>query len=82
MTSSGGGGGGGGTSGNRSIQRFSCSRCCSDLINYILRLRVTPEEMDQRYKSREIDKFLEKDKHVFRRQVTLRRRLVHSPNIE
>lgn len=30
---------------------------------------MTPEELDQRYKSREIDKFLEKDKQTFRRQV-------------
>lgn len=64
--------GGGGTGANRSIQRFSCSRCCSDLFNYLLRLRVSPEELDQRYKSREIDKFLEKDKHAFRRQVRIR----------
>lgn len=53
----------------RTIQRFSCSRCCSDLFNYLIRLRVSPEELEQRYKSREIDKFLEKDKHAFRRQV-------------
>lgn len=53
----------------RTFQRFSCSRCCNDLFNYLLRLRVSPEELEQRYKSREIDKFLEKDKHAFRRQV-------------
>lgn len=70
MATGGGGGGNGGTSNNnRSMQRFSCTRCCSDLFNYILRLRVSPEEIEQRYKSREIDKFLEKDKNAFRRQV-------------
>lgn len=47
----------------------SCSRCCGDLFNYLLRLRVSPEELEQRYKSREIDKYLEKDKNSFRRQV-------------
>lgn len=62
-----GSGGGGGT--RRTHQRFSCSRCCNDLFNYLRRLRVSPEELEQRYKSREIDKFLEKDKHTFRRQV-------------
>lgn len=55
----------------RTFQRFSCSRCCNDLFNYLLRLRVSPEELEQRYKSREIDKFLEKDKHAFRKQVLM-----------
>lgn len=50
-------------------RRPSCFRCFGDLCNYLLRLRVSPEELEQRYKSREIDKFLEKDKHAFRRQV-------------
>lgn len=50
----------------------SCLRCpCHNLYSYIMRLRVSPEELEQRYKSREIDKFLEKDKHAFRRQVKL-----------
>lgn len=53
----------------RSIQRFSCSRCCNDIFNYLMRFRASPEELEQRYKSREIDRFLEKDKHTFRRQV-------------
>lgn len=53
----------------RSIQRFSCSRCCNDIFNYLMRYRTSPEEREQRYKSREIDRFLEKDKHTFRRQV-------------
>ncbi|XP_058815249.1 guanine nucleotide-binding protein subunit alpha homolog [Topomyia yanbarensis] len=52
--------------------KLSCTRsCCGDLFGYLLRLRVSPEELEQRYKSQEIDKFLEKDKHAFRRQVKL-----------
>lgn len=61
-------------SSRRSMQRFSCSRCCNDIFNYLIRFRASPEELEQRYKSREIDKFLEKDKHTFRRQV----RAVHT----
>lgn len=34
-----------------------------------MRFRASPEEMEQRHKSREIDRLLEKDKHTFRRQV-------------
>lgn len=49
----------------------SCLRCpCYNILTYIMRLRVTPEELEQRYKSREIDKFLTKDKHVLQRQVS------------
>lgn len=55
----------------RSIQRFSCSRCCNNIFNYLLRLRASPEEVEQRIKSREIDRYLEKDKHTFRRQVRI-----------
>ncbi|XP_053697902.1 guanine nucleotide-binding protein subunit alpha homolog [Sabethes cyaneus] len=58
--------------GEGGLSKLSCSRsCCGDLFGYLLRLRVSPEELEQRYKSREIDKFLEKDKHAFRRQVKL-----------
>lgn len=39
-------------------------RCC-------LRFKLTPEELEQRYRSQEIDKMIEKDKHSFRRQVKL-----------
>lgn len=53
----------------RSMQRFSCSRCCNDIFNYLMRFRASPEELEQRQKSREIDRYLEKDKHKFRRQV-------------
>lgn len=55
----------------RSMQRFSCSRCCNDIFNYLMRFRASPEEMEQRHKSREIDRLLEKDKHTFRRQVNV-----------
>lgn len=50
--------------------RFACLRCCGNVINYLIRLRNTPEELEQRYKSKEIDKFLEKEKQTFRRQVS------------
>lgn len=49
--------------------RFACLRCCGNLINSLIRLRNTPEELEQRYKSKEIDKFLDKEKQTFRRQV-------------
>uniref|UniRef100_A0A1A9VIU0 Guanine nucleotide-binding protein subunit alpha homolog n=3 Tax=Glossina TaxID=44049 RepID=A0A1A9VIU0_GLOAU len=51
--------------------RFACLRCCGSLLNYLVLLRNTPEELEQRYKSKEIDKFLEKEKQTFRRQVKL-----------
>ncbi|XP_065343705.1 guanine nucleotide-binding protein subunit alpha homolog isoform X1 [Cloeon dipterum] len=43
--------------------RLICS-CC-------LRFNYSPEEIEQRHKSQEIDKMLEKDKHAIRRQVKL-----------
>lgn len=42
---------------------WSCG-CC-------LRFKFTPEELEQRYRSLEIDKMLEKDKQKLRRQVKL-----------
>ncbi|XP_051859235.1 guanine nucleotide-binding protein subunit alpha homolog isoform X2 [Drosophila nasuta] len=51
--------------------RFACMRCCGNFLTYLVRLRSTPEELEQRYKSKEIDRFLEKEKHTFRRQVKL-----------
>ncbi|EDW27216.1 GL21168 [Drosophila persimilis] len=45
--------------------RFACLRCCGNFLTYLVRLRSTPEELEQRYKSKEIDKFLEKEKHTF-----------------
>lgn len=42
---------------------WSCP-CC-------LRFKFSPEEIEQRYRSQEIDKMIEKDKHLFRRQVKL-----------
>lgn len=53
------------------MARRNKSHCCSDIFTYLLRLRVGPEELEQRYKSREIDKFLEKDRHAFRKQVII-----------
>ncbi|KAJ8978673.1 hypothetical protein NQ317_019109 [Molorchus minor] len=42
---------------------WSCS-CC-------LRFKFSPEELEQRYKSQEIDKIIEKDKQAMKRQVKL-----------
>lgn len=57
--------------------RFACMRCFGNLLTHLVRLRSTPEELEQRYKSKEIDKFLEKEKHTFRRQVRLNLREAH-----
>ncbi|XP_037731656.1 guanine nucleotide-binding protein subunit alpha homolog isoform X1 [Drosophila subpulchrella] len=51
--------------------RFACFRCFGNFLTYLVRLRSTPEELEQRYKSKEIDRFLKKEKHTFRRQVKL-----------
>lgn len=51
--------------------RLSCTKCCGNIWSYFLRLRVTPEELEQRYKSREIDKLLDKDRRSHRKQVKL-----------
>ncbi|KAI8037664.1 hypothetical protein M5D96_009468 [Drosophila gunungcola] len=48
--------------------RLACFQCCGNFLTYLIRLRSTPEELEQRYKSKEIDKCLEKDRHTFRRQ--------------
>lgn len=50
--------------------RFACLRCCGSILKYLIRLRNTPEELEQRCKSKEIDKFLEREKQTFRRQVS------------
>lgn len=42
---------------------WSCP-CC-------LRFKFSPEELEQRYKSQEIDKMIEKDKQLLKRQVKL-----------
>lgn len=44
--------------------------CCTDVLTHLRRLRFTEAELEQRDKSRKIDKFLEKDKNSFRRQVS------------
>lgn len=90
-----GAGGGGGTAGLLSdgaerlrrqgsrlqTSRFACMRCCGNFLTYLVRLRSTPEELEQRYKSKEIDRFLEKEKHTFRRQVRYERSLVYRQHI-
>lgn len=55
-----------------SRRRNARKNCCGDLVTHMLRLRFTPEELEQRDKSRKIDKFLEKDKNSFRRQVNIK----------
>lgn len=50
--------------------RFICLRCCGNFLTCLVRLRRTPEEQEQRCKSKEIDRFLEKERHTFRRQVS------------
>ena len=56
-------------SGSGALSKLSCSRCCGDLFAFLQRFRASPEEVEQRYKSREIDKFLEQDRRTYRRQV-------------
>jgi hypothetical protein len=51
------------------LSKLSCSRCCGDFFAFLQRFRTSPEEVEQRYKSREIDKFLEQDRRMYRRQV-------------
>lgn len=48
------------------------SACCSNVVNLIW--RTSQEEAEQKAKSRQIDKFLEKDKHIFKRQVHIYRK--------
>lgn len=52
-------------------RRGSCFVCCGQFFNVLLRFRGDAEELEQRYKSREIDKFLKKDKPTLRKQVRL-----------
>lgn len=49
---------------------WSCT-CCSEALTCWLRLKLSPEEIEQRYRSKEIDRILEKDKQTLRRQVKL-----------
>lgn len=53
-----------------SRSRGSCFVCCGQFFNVLLRFRGDSEELEQRYKSREIDKFLKKDKPTLRKQVS------------
>lgn len=48
---------------------FSCIRC-EDLFTYFW--RGSPEEVEQRHKSRQIDKTLKREDRARRRQVTIR----------
>ncbi|XP_026329424.1 guanine nucleotide-binding protein subunit alpha homolog [Hyposmocoma kahamanoa] len=49
---------------------WSCT-CCTEALTCWLRLKLSPEEIEQRYRSKEIDRILEKDKQTLRRQVKL-----------
>ncbi|KAJ8722452.1 hypothetical protein PYW07_003632 [Mythimna separata] len=49
---------------------WSCT-CCTEALTCWLRLKLSPEEIEQRYRSKEIDKILEKEKQALRRQVKL-----------
>lgn len=62
-----GGGGGGGASGVRSS--FTCISCFDDFFTYFMRFRGSPEELEQRHKSRQIDKSLKREDRARRRQV-------------
>ncbi|VVC88841.1 unnamed protein product [Leptidea sinapis] len=50
---------------------FWCCTCCTEALTCWLRLKLSPEEIEQRYRSKEIDRILEKDKQALRRQVKL-----------
>lgn len=58
------------------MARRNEKQCLSLCFTCLLRLRLTPEELDQRYKSREIDKTLEKEKHTFKKQVRIHNFLI------
>ncbi|XP_075969901.1 guanine nucleotide-binding protein subunit alpha cta [Anticarsia gemmatalis] len=49
---------------------WSCT-CCTEALTCWLRLKLSPEEIEQRYRSKEIDRILEKEKQTLRRQVKL-----------
>uniref|UniRef100_A0A6M2DIK8 Putative g-protein alpha subunit n=1 Tax=Xenopsylla cheopis TaxID=163159 RepID=A0A6M2DIK8_XENCH len=51
-------------------EMWSCS-CCPEAFTCWLRFKLTPEEIEQRMKSREIDRVIEKDKQTKKRQVKL-----------
>lgn len=53
-----------------SSNQGSCFLCCGQVFNVLLRFRADSDELEQRYKSREIDKFLKKDKPTLRKQVS------------
>lgn len=49
---------------------WSCT-CCTEAFTCWLRLKLSQEEIEQRYRSKEIDRILEKEKQALRRQVKL-----------
>lgn len=61
------GGGGGGSA-------CICIRCFDDLFSYFLRFRGSPEEIEQRQKSRQIDKSLRREGIARRKQVVLQKK--------
>lgn len=51
--------------------KIGCVGCCPDIFAHLPKKRRSPEDILQRRKSKEIDKFLTKDEYSFRRQVKL-----------
>lgn len=66
---SGGGAAAGGGRGSGST--CICIRCFDDLFSYFLSFRGSPEEMEQRHKSRQIDKTLRREDKARKRQVVV-----------
>lgn len=52
-------------------RKISCTPCCGDFLTYVWRLGASPEEVDQRFRSNQIDKILSKEKHAIKRQVVV-----------
>lgn len=48
-----------------------CIRCFDDLFSYFLRFRGSPEEIEQRHKSKQIDKSLRSENRERKRQVVV-----------
>ena len=62
---------GSGSTRNRSGRTCICIRCFDDLFSYFLRFRGSPEEIEQRHKSKQIDKTLRKEDRVRKKQVVV-----------
>lgn len=52
-------------------RKISCTPCCGDFLTYVWRLGASPEEVDQRFRSNQIDKILSKEKQAIKRQVVV-----------